>query len=134
MPLLRKELDEFVDHWNTHPIRKSQPESPGGFPDDMFDVPEQFGTCDLKCMQLLRQTVMTHIIVLHIAGGEDCLQQVDRDLWTLSSRQMVQSAPAFYPPSFRRRATRCIRRIGFTPDTLSVATLKAVYLYLISNI
>ena len=53
--------------------------------------------CDLKCMQLLRQTVMTHIIVLHTAGGEDCLQQVDRDLWTLSSRQMVQSAPAFYP-------------------------------------
>ena len=53
--LLQKELDEFLLYWNNHLIRQSRnANSPAGYPDDMYDMPELFGQCILflTCMQL----------------------------------------------------------------------------------
>ena len=42
--LLQKELDEFLVYWNSHLIRQSRnTNSPAGYPDDMYDMPELFG-------------------------------------------------------------------------------------------
>ena len=50
--VLQKELDGFLEHWNSHPIRPSRnTESPGGFPDDLYDVPELFGMLLLLCIK-----------------------------------------------------------------------------------
>lgn len=39
--LLQRDLDEFVMHWNSHRIRKSNlAESPSGVPNDLYDMPE----------------------------------------------------------------------------------------------
>ena len=44
VPVLRKEVDEFVMHWNSHRIRPSTyAVSPGGIPDDLFEMPEYYG-------------------------------------------------------------------------------------------
>ena len=41
--ILENELDEFVDYWNSHKIRKNQLSGcPYGIPNDMYDTPELF--------------------------------------------------------------------------------------------
>ena len=47
-PLLEKSLDEFKERWNTHSIRASHLAGcPAGVPDDLFNLPELNGTCDI---------------------------------------------------------------------------------------
>ena len=41
--LLQQDLDCFRNEWNDHAIRKSAVDSPGGIPDDLYDMPETLG-------------------------------------------------------------------------------------------
>ena len=44
VPILQKELDDFVKWWNSHRIRYNRKsDSPKGIPDDLFDIPEAVG-------------------------------------------------------------------------------------------
>lgn len=44
-PLIQRELDEFVNEWNHHRIRKSKmAECPGGIPELLYRLPQQYGT------------------------------------------------------------------------------------------
>ena len=44
VPLLQKDLKEFVEDWNTHPIRcNKQSDSPSGRPEDMYSLPVIYG-------------------------------------------------------------------------------------------
>ena len=41
--LLQREVDEFVLHWNTHLIRLSRADCIGGIPEDLYDMPQNYG-------------------------------------------------------------------------------------------
>lgn len=42
--LLKRELHEFMLYWNTHSIRyNSYTECPSGIPNDLYEMPEEFG-------------------------------------------------------------------------------------------
>ena len=42
--MLEQELLDFVAYWNSHRIRYNRSiECPSGIPEDMFDMPEEFG-------------------------------------------------------------------------------------------
>lgn len=41
--LLQHEVDEFVKHWNTHTIHQSCADCIGGIPDDLYDMPQNYG-------------------------------------------------------------------------------------------
>ena len=44
LPQLERELWDFVKHWNSHRMRHNRRAGcPNGIPDDLFDMPEQFG-------------------------------------------------------------------------------------------
>ena len=43
LPLIEKELGEFVHYWNTHCIRQSNGNCVGGIPDDIYDMPQHYG-------------------------------------------------------------------------------------------
>ena len=44
LPVLKKELEEFVELWNSHTIRRTRlAASPCGRPDDLYDMPMLFG-------------------------------------------------------------------------------------------
>ena len=44
LPVLKKELEEFVELWNSHTIRRTRlAASPCGRPDDLYDMPMRFG-------------------------------------------------------------------------------------------
>ena len=40
---MQKELDEFVQQWNTQYIHRSCADCLAGRPDDLYDVPENYG-------------------------------------------------------------------------------------------
>ena len=43
-PVIRRELDEYVDMWNSHPIRPtSGAYCPSGRPEDLYDMPQPCG-------------------------------------------------------------------------------------------
>ena len=46
--LIQKELDDIVEHWNTHRIRKSRSNCIAGRPDSLFYIPENYGGVDMK--------------------------------------------------------------------------------------
>jgi hypothetical protein len=49
VPILQKELDDFVKWWNSHRIRYNRKsDSPKGIPDDLFDIPEAVGCINWK--------------------------------------------------------------------------------------
>ncbi len=57
LPLLERELREFVRYWNSHPLRRNRvAECPQGIPDDLYDMPDNY-------------------------GGENYLKPVDVSLW-----------------------------------------------------
>ena len=44
LPILERELSEFVTHWNTHKIRPSKHgDCLGGIPNDLFEMPLHYG-------------------------------------------------------------------------------------------
>lgn len=44
-PLIQKQLNEFIQEWNSHNIRKSKmAEAPAGVPNVLYNFPELKGT------------------------------------------------------------------------------------------
>lgn len=50
--LLQGDIDEFVNDWNSHCIRKNRfSKGPFGRPTDMYDMPGQYGElCSCHCL------------------------------------------------------------------------------------
>ena len=46
--LIQQELDDILEHWNTHRIRKSRHNTVAGRPDVIFFDPESYGGSDMK--------------------------------------------------------------------------------------
>lgn len=46
--LIQQELDDILEHWNTHRIRKSRHNTVAGRPDVIFCDPESYGGSDMK--------------------------------------------------------------------------------------
>lgn len=62
--IIQNDLDNIVEHWNTHYIRKSKHEGVAGRPDSIFFLPERFGGQDQKVSVNNRdiQYVWSHIV------------------------------------------------------------------------
>ena len=47
LPILERELQEFVQYWNSYPLRRNRvTECPQGIPDDLYDMHNQYGRED----------------------------------------------------------------------------------------
>jgi hypothetical protein len=108
--LLQSELDNFRVHWNSHRIRPSRnSDSPAGYPDDMYDMPEFY-------------------------GGEECIKEVDKELWYQAKIEESQPPPPFYSSSFRVNAMHFLdEEFGLSRDDITSLNWKAVYLHMIQN-
>ena len=53
--LIQQELDDILEHWNTHRIRKSRHNTVAGRPDVIFFDPESYGGSDMKVQVEIRQ-------------------------------------------------------------------------------
>ena len=47
MPVIQKEMDNFVGAWNSHRVRKQkEAQVPKGIPDHLYSFPENYGAED----------------------------------------------------------------------------------------
>lgn len=76
LPVLERELREFMIHWNTHRMRHNRlANCPGGVPEDLFDMPMHYGC-------------------------ENYLQRIDAQLWMQYMTNDAQSPPQAYSDEF----------------------------------
>ena len=89
--LLQTELDKFVSHWNSHLIRPNRnADSPSGYPDDMYDMPETFGQYNFITINNYNYIGMLHSSMLNaynIVGAEECMKDVEAALWQQAVRE-----------------------------------------------
>ena len=63
--MLEQELSDFVAYWNLHRIRSNRIiECPTGIPEDMFDMPEEFGKQMIYIMHVMHGYCCIHVHLL----------------------------------------------------------------------
>ena len=80
IPILQKEIDEFVEVWNTHKIRRQKDVVlPCGRPNHIYDFPEEYNLeqCGVPIQE---DTILTAIS--HSAAGHMAIQKHSSDLKT----------------------------------------------------
>lgn len=64
LPVVRRDLEEFVVYWNTHHIRPSSTAfCPSGRPDDLFAMPHIYGKL---CNVTLYMYTWTHYMIVQV--------------------------------------------------------------------
>lgn len=62
MPVVRREVEEFVQYWNTHHIRPSfGAAGPSGRPDDLYDMPQLYGKYLFRVEPTEKQAPISHM-------------------------------------------------------------------------
>ncbi len=105
--LLQREMDEFVNHWNSHIIRPSnRAESPGGIPNDLYEMPSCLGIPEL-------------------------IKPVDPILWAQAMLESSTSTPRFYSHAFENAAVRMIKEAwGLQKKHITPTNCKDIYTHL----
>ena len=75
LPILTKELEDFVALWNSHHIRPTRLAScPSGRPGDMFEMPQLFG----MFMAVISEfDVLYSPIIIFKTGGGNCMLLIE---------------------------------------------------------
>lgn len=102
VPVLKKELQEYVAYWNSHVIRaNNRSGSPSCVSNEMY----QFPTLYSKYCSFAAITCFT-------SGARDQATDLDVDLWLHSMANESEELPAFIPPWFETWADDAIDDIG----------------------
>lgn len=112
LPLLERELREFVCYWNSHSLRQNRvAECPQGIPDDLYDMPGHF-------------------------GGENYLKPVDANLWMQAMLNDAHPADPMFSDDMYCDCHELVRTQFGIDLQRQVTSTNAIelYKYIISNI
>ncbi len=89
---LQREMDEFVNHWNSHITRPSNhAESPGGIPNYLYEMPSCLGIPDLimPVDPILCDAgeFYLHSMILFPCVRECCSEDDIKEAWGLQKKQ-----------------------------------------------
>lgn len=111
VPILERELKEFVHYWNSHHIRPSRHgDCLGGIPNDLYEMPLHYGC-------------------------QNYLKAVDSIIWTAALRQ-TEDPPPFFSQAFYCRCQQLVSSyFGWDINhDINISNALDVYLYLIENV
>ena len=111
LPLLSRELREFVQYWNSHKLRKNRTaECPQAIPDDLYDMPEHY-------------------------NGSNCLQSIDGALW-INAMNDAHPAPAMFSDEMYLNCHELVEEQFNIDLERQVTNSNAIeiYKYLVNNI
>ena len=95
--MLERELKEFVDNWNSHTIRSNRTiEVPSGIPDDIFEIPEEFGKSLCTCHYI--NCLLSYI---SITGTFNYIHPINRAVWSHLMFEDAKNPPSFIPHQFK---------------------------------
>ena len=110
VPILERELNEFVQHWNSHHIRPSRK---GNciveIPNDLYQMPIHYG---LLVNAWPPNPGVYSINYLNTTGCSDYVKPVDAAIWTSAMMNEAQNAPAFFSDDFFGRCHTLIMEHG----------------------
>ena len=94
LPLIQVQLNQFVENWNEHRIRRQRMEVPSGIPNVLYFQPEIFGSTDysfpLLCSnQTIDQFYLEHAASLPVRGCSEEFMQVVRYLTDEETNQVL---------------------------------------------
>ena len=94
LPLIQVQLNQFVENWNEHRIRRQRMEVPSGIPNVLYFQPEIFGSTDysfpLLCSnQTIDQFYLEHAASLPVRGCSVEFMQVIRYLTDEEPNQVL---------------------------------------------
>ncbi len=132
LPVLQKEVSEFVQYWNTHRIRKTRnAECPGGRPVDLFEMPNYYGIV-LYCHRSGTYSLITFTI--YYAGVHNCLKPLNPRIYLYAASQ-TKRPPPFYDSEFFNRCN-ALTQARFNVDLFKDVTPTnciSLYKYLVNN-
>lgn len=107
---LERDLDEFVEQWNSHVMRKNKLSGfPGGVPNELYECPS-------------------------LQGSVDCGKVYEPNLWLTAMVRESECAQPFYSESFKAWADNILRRdMNISQDDITFACCRQVYLHIINE-
>ena len=134
---LERDLEEFVDNWNTHLIRHNRLSGcPSGIPNHLYDYPSVYGNFYLLSETIALINFYTTVLLLctKCVGTQDYSKNFDVNIWLRAMVSESQSSPPFYSNEFKEWADFILREeLGMTQEDITQTSCRGVYLYLATN-
>lgn len=123
VPLIQQELDEFVDYWNSHLIRKNkQCLVSSCVPNELHEMPEFYGKAMLAWVHCVSGIQLT--------GAVDQLKPFDVSLWMFAYQTESESPLPFVPIEFEGWADELLQTHNFFRDDIGAPKIHDLYIYL----
>ena len=93
----------------------------------MYDMPELYGqfVCTKPCDIIIYNCIL---------GGEECIKDVNEELWHQAMIEESQPPPPFYSRSFEINAANLVvEAFDLSHDEITSTNWKSVYLHMIDN-
>ncbi len=129
------ELQDFVQWWNSHTIRKNRNANVlSGVPNELYELPGLHGMT-LECLNI--NTVYMHLcknfITIIIIGTVDCIKPIDSTIWVKAFLDETGASAIFYPDEFKEWADdNILEDFNLTQEQILSLICKELYLYLLS--
>lgn len=123
--LIEKDLSEFVEDWNNHPIRRNYT--------PLTDVLLIFTTCP-HCM--VSACYIHDCCGMHpFSGKEDKSQTFDTTLWALGMASESRGPPPLCPVPFKRTASRILRnKMHLNLADITHNNCRSIYIRLVGHL
>lgn len=126
--LLEKELNEFVQYWNSHLIRANRLTGmTSATPNDLYEMPNYHGK--------LTRHYFNSCFVPKNLGVENYLQDIDINIWMHGMRNESADSPSYYTTEFADLASEALfNGFGICQEDITRETCGQVYCYLVYNV
>ena len=122
--ILREELNEFREHWNTHSMRRNKITGfIGGIPNDIYLLPEEYG---------MYVSILNHIQCTILLGGEQCLLEVEERLWIYAMSNESTEEGEFFNGEFEEVTSGILHKSkNLDRHDITVENFKEIYTHLL---
>ena len=109
--LLERELQEFVQYWNSHTLRKNQVAGcPQAIPNDLYDMPQYY-------------------------SGEECIKSADSSIWAHAMINHAHSPDNMYSDDLYRDCQELVQdNLGINLHSqVNASNAVSIYNYIVNN-
>lgn len=136
IPTLEKELEEYVDYWNTHLMRKNKKVgTPSCVPDEMYEFPTLHGE-PYTIFQLMHTYIKIYYYAdpytfynYYLKGAADQIKPFDVQIW-ITAMGESENIPQFLPTAFEVWADDVLGEANINRNDISASNIRDFYHYL----
>ena len=135
LPVIERELEEYMTYWNSHPIRSSrQGNFLGGIPNDLFEMTSFYRKFHI--IIIITEIIIIIFMICLNLGTQNYLHPIDPSIWTYAFCNEASKPTMNYTLDFYNSCSRLCHnflKIDLHRDVTSFNCFQ-VYVFLINNI